>query len=411
MRDELKPQIKRLRCHFMNEIKLSICTVVVIVSLLFSVASYGPAAIIQAVIPAVVPSVNKIGNGSKFQIAAAGAVAGDCATFDGGLNISGPGTGAGCGTSAPATPGSTYYTYANSTGTGPDNTAVETSLIGVAATTGSKTIPANTFTAGSLSEFRLVGQITTPAVPDNLTLNMYMGATKVATGTITGTTIASLSAQSFTVKASLFILTGGASCSLVIEEASFITGATTLSGALTKFQGTGTTFNCTASQAFDFKAQWGAAQVGESLFGQGSALYTPGAPVTSVGGSTGAVKLIRSFGASFGSTAAGAPALTAPNVGYVTVPYACTISAWNISVNAGTATVDIWKIATGTAVPTVANTITSAAVPAISSGTSIHSTTLTGWTTAVAANDIFGFNLQAVATATFVNLTVECDQQ
>ena len=54
-------------------------------------------------------------------------------------------------------------------------------------------------------------------------------------------------------------------------------------------------------------------------------------------------------------------AFTAPDVAYFTIPYACTISAWNITVNAGTVTFDIWKVASGTAVPTVANTITAAA--------------------------------------------------
>jgi hypothetical protein len=49
-------------------------------------------------------------------------------------------------------------------------------------------------------------------------------------------------------------------------------------------------------------------------------------------------------------------------------------------------------------------------VPAISVGTAIHSTTLTGWTTAVAKNDIVGINLKVVSGPTFANLVVECDQ-
>lgn len=53
--------------------------------------------VIPAIIPASVPAAFKIGNGTKFQIAASGAVSGDCASFDAGLNIKGPGTGAGCG--------------------------------------------------------------------------------------------------------------------------------------------------------------------------------------------------------------------------------------------------------------------------------------------------------------------------
>jgi len=195
-----------------------------------------------------------------------------------------PGTG---GTPSAGIPGSTLFTYVNATGVGPNNTATETSLIGTA-TTGSKTIPANTMVAGQLLQVIMTGQITTPVAASNLTLNMYMGATKVATGTITGTNISSLTTQSFNVKASAFVVAGGASCSLLVEDISFVVGGL-IAGDLTSFQGTGTTYDCTATEAFDFKAQWGAGQVGQSIFGQGVALYIPGAPVTSVNGNTGAV--------------------------------------------------------------------------------------------------------------------------
>ena len=118
---------------------------------------------------------------------------------------------------------------------------------------------------------------------------------------------------------------------------------------------------------------------------------------------------VRSFGTTFGDTAASS-GLTSGSVVYFTVPYACTISAWNITVDAGTVTFDIWKIATGTAVPTVTNTITASALPALSTGTAKHSTTLTGWTTSVTANDIIGIQLNTVATAKYAEIDVECDQ-
>jgi hypothetical protein len=116
----------------------------------------------------------------------------------------------------------------------------------------------------------------------------------------------------------------------------------------------------------------------------------------------------RDFGATFGDT--GGAALTAGSTVYFTVPYACTIAAYNATLDAGTAAFDVWKIATGTAVPTVANTITAAALPTISSGTAIHSTTLTGWNTSVVANDIFGIKLQTVSTAKFAELDLQCNQ-
>ncbi len=123
----------------------------------------------------------------------------------------------------------------------------------------------------------------------------------------------------------------------------------------------------------------------------------------------GLTTAVRSFGGTFVSSD-GVTALTAGATSYFTVPYACTIAAWSISVNAGTATVDIWKVATGTAIPTGANTITASATPAIAANTHVRSTTLTGWGTSVAANDVIGINLEVVATATYVNLTVECNQ-
>lgn len=130
----------------------------------------------------------------------------------------------------------------------------------------------------------------------------------------------------------------------------------------------------------------------------------------SVSGNVAAVSSVstaRAIGYSFNGNGS---ALSAGATGYLTVPFACTISAWNMSVDTGTATVDVWKIASGTGLPTVSNTITASATPAIASNNSLHSTTLTGWTTAVAANDIVGINLKVTASATVVNLTLECDQ-
>jgi hypothetical protein len=106
--------------------------------------------------------------------------------------------------------------------------------------------------------------------------------------------------------------------------------------------------------------------------------------------------------------ASGSPALVS-DTSYFTLPQACTISGWAIAVNAGTATFDIWKISSGTAIPTVSNSITASAQPTIASGTVAQSTTLTGWSTSVSANDIVAINLQTVATATFASLVLTCN--
>jgi len=104
----------------------------------------------------------------------------------------------------------------------------------------------------------------------------------------------------------------------------------------------------------------------------------------------------------------GGSALTSGKAYTYFVPFACTITAWNMTVDTGTATVDVWKVASGTAIPTITNTITASALPAIASGTALHSTTLTGWTTSVAANDIIAFNLNAVSSATKVSIVLQC---
>lgn len=94
----------------------------------------------------------------------------------------------------------------------------------------------------------------------------------------------------------------------------------------------------------------------------------------------------------------GGSAITTGKVkGFFTCPYAGTITAWNITVDTGTVTIKAWKIASGTAKPTNANSINTSGV-ALSSGTAVHSTTLTDFTTTtVAANDIFAFEITAIS--------------
>lgn len=106
----------------------------------------------------------------------------------------------------------------------------------------------------------------------------------------------------------------------------------------------------------------------------------------------------------------GGTAIATGQKGYITCDFAGTIAAWNITADTGTCTFDVWKVATGTAVPTVTNTITASAKPALATGTAIHSTGLSGWTTSVTANDIFGFNLDSVSGATKLTLTLQINR-
>jgi len=95
--------------------------------------------------------------------------------------------------------------------------------------------------------------------------------------------------------------------------------------------------------------------------------------------------------------------------GYVTVPYACTIAGYSIQADQpGSIVLDIWKAAG--VIPTVANSITASAKPALSSAQLIQSTTLTGWTTNISANDVVGFNVDSASTIQRVTLVLNCQK-
>lgn len=118
----------------------------------------------------------------------------------------------------------------------------------------------------------------------------------------------------------------------------------------------------------------------------------------------------RGLGFSIGDPANSTALTTASVSGYITVPFGCTISAYNLAIDAGTITVKFWKVATGTAIPTSGNSINTSGV-AIASGTAIHSTTVSDFTTTtVSANDIIAMAVTAVATTKSVTGVLQCDQ-
>lgn len=94
---------------------------------------------------------------------------------------------------------------------------------------------------------------------------------------------------------------------------------------------------------------------------------------------------------------------------YFVAPYDATITGWSIVAEGTnpTCTIDVWKIASGTALPTVANTITASAIPALSTGNVVRSSTLTGWTTDIIAGDILAFNIDAVSNALTIKINLE----
>lgn len=137
-------------------------------------------------------------------------------------------------------------------------------------------------------------------------------------------------------------------------------------------------------------------------------VLTAGAGVTITDGGAGAAvtvagKAQQTCGGAFGDSVNTASVATGTTC-YVRVPYAGTITEWHIVASGScSATIDIWKAAG--AVPTVANTITASAKPALSSQATTSSSTLTGWTTAVAAGDVLAFNLEAL-TGSITSLSV-----
>jgi hypothetical protein len=96
--------------------------------------------------------------------------------------------------------------------------------------------------------------------------------------------------------------------------------------------------------------------------------------------------------------------------GFWACPFSGTIVGWNITVDTGTITFKIWKIATGTAKPTAANSINTAGI-SLSTGTSIRSTVLIDFTTlAVTAGDIFACEITAVSGVTEFGGAIEITQ-
>jgi hypothetical protein len=95
----------------------------------------------------------------------------------------------------------------------------------------------------------------------------------------------------------------------------------------------------------------------------------------------------------------GGTAITTGTKGYVEVPYSGTITEWKIIADlSGSAVFDVWK--SNAAIPTNANTITASAKPTLTTAQRATSTTLTGWTTTVSTNDVFGFEVESASTIT-----------
>ncbi len=240
------------------------------------------AGIIQAIIPAAVPTANKQGNSSLFQLSSGAVTNGHCGSFDGNGNI--VDSGVACAGSTGATPGSTYFSSTSQAG--PSNTASETSVIGTVA--GSTTIPANTFLDGGYMRVESQGYYSLPAVADSLTLKLKCGSTVLGSATTTlGAGV--LSNGVWRLWLGVTAIGTGAGGAFNTNGIAEFTGAALVASEIKVLNTSNVSYNFTTSCVLNVTAQWGGAQSGESIIGTGVVAYVPGAPVTSVGGLTGAV--------------------------------------------------------------------------------------------------------------------------
>jgi hypothetical protein len=107
----------------------------------------------------------------------------------------------------------------------------------------------------------------------------------------------------------------------------------------------------------------------------------------------------------------GGSVISAGAKGFLTVPYACTIVGYSVTADqSGSIAIEVDKNNSAIPVPT-SNKICASACPALATQQLVQSTTLTGWTTAVAANDVLGFQVTgSPASVTRVTIQLNCQR-
>jgi len=104
----------------------------------------------------------------------------------------------------------------------------------------------------------------------------------------------------------------------------------------------------------------------------------------------------------------GGSAITTGIKGALEIPFACTINRVTLLADqSGSIVIDIWKQAYADYPPENANSIVSAAPPTITTAVKSQDSTLTGWTTAIAAGDCLMFNVDSITTCTWVTLSLK----
>jgi len=103
----------------------------------------------------------------------------------------------------------------------------------------------------------------------------------------------------------------------------------------------------------------------------------------------------------------GGAAITTGIKGDIEVPFACTITAARLFADqSGSIVVDIWKDTYANFPPVVGDSITASAKPTLATANKAQNTTLTGWTTSIAAGDILRFNVDSITSCTRVTVSL-----
>lgn len=277
-------------------------------------------------------------------------------------------------------------------------------VVAPASTLTGTTLASNVVTSSLTTVGTLVNLTVTNAISGSITGNAATVTTNAnLTGDVTSvgnaTTLATVNSNTgsfgsstaipnFTVNGKGLITAAGTNA--VVAPASTLTGTTLASNVVTSSLTTvGTLTNLTVTNAPTF-----------------TALNTAGVVQNSAGGvlSTSANPQKRDI--TFTIDGQGS-VIAAGGTWYLSnIPYAGTITAWAIVADvSGSVVIDVWKA--NAAVPTVANTITASALPTLTSAQSAFGGSIAGWTTAIAAGDVFAFHVNSATTLTKVSLTIQ----
>lgn len=105
----------------------------------------------------------------------------------------------------------------------------------------------------------------------------------------------------------------------------------------------------------------------------------------------------------------GGVAIVAGHKGHLEVPIDCEILQWTLVADqSGSIVIDIWKDTYANFPPTVADSITAAAKPTLSSQQKNQDSTLSGWTTTITTGDLLAFNVDSATTVQRVTLSLKC---